>query len=539
MNGFTALLGLRAQRDGAQLAVWTLATAVLAYGSSVGVAQSFGSLEERTSLLALAVANPVVLLFRGLPSGTDEGAFIVFLVLPFLAMLAALMAGFLAVRHSRAEEETGRAELVAATPAGRGVPFAATLLHGVLACALIGVAGASGLLLSGLGLAGSAFTGAAIAATGVVFLAVGLLAAQLFHSARAANSLTVMLLVGTFLVGGIGNALGAPDDTLTRMTSSGLAWVSPFVWAENSRPFADDDPLPLLLALGVSAALIGIALVLKSARDLGTGVLAARRARPAASPLLSGPVGLVWRLSAGSLIAWTVGAAVVGILSTSLASVVQQVASENPAVRAILDQLAAEGSMDQGLIVTFFVMVGVLAACYGVQTVQRARQEETHGTAEAALATPVSRVRWLSAFLVVALLGIVVIAGAAVLGAGIALTASGGEESLVGDALVVGAGQALAATVFAVLAALVFAVAPRATVVVGWALVLAAACLALFGTIFGIDEDLVALSPFAAIPVPDGDGVDQGGILWLSIAMLSGGAAALAFMRRRELAPGG
>ncbi|MCP2635793.1 polyketide antibiotic transporter [Microbacterium sp. HD4P20] len=539
MNGFGALLRLRARRDALQVTIWTLAMVLLAYGSSVGVTENFGTLQERTSLLSLAIANPVILLFRGLPSGTDEGAFIVFLVLPFLAMLAALMAAFLAVRHTRAEEESGRAELVAATPAGRWVPFAATLVHGVLACVVVGAGGALGLLASGLEVTGSLVTGAAIALTGVVFLAIGLLAAQLFYSARAANSVTVSVLIGTFLVGGVGNALGTPDDTLTRMTSSGLAWVSPFVWAENSRPFADDDPWPLLLAAAIAASLVLGALALQASRDVGAGVLAARPARAEASPLLSGPVGLVARLSAGALVAWAIGAAVVGALSTSLAAVVQDVASDNPAVEAILQRLAAEGSMDQGLIVTLFVMVGVLAACFGVQTVQRARQEETHGTAESALGTPVGRVRWLSAFLVVAVVGIIVIAGAAVAGAATALAVTGGEESLVTDALLVGTGQAVAAMVFTALTAIVFALAPRLTIPLGWALVLVAGCLALFGSIFGIDDDIVALSPFAAIPVPGTDGVDQNGLVWLVVAAIVGAAASLTFMRRRELAAGG
>jgi ABC-2 type transport system permease protein len=539
MNGFGPLLSLRLRRDAVQLAIWTLAMLLLTYGSSVGVTENFGTLEERTSLLSLAVANPVILIFRGLPSGTEEGAFIVFLVLPFLAMLAALMAAFLAVRHTRGEEETGRAELAAATPAGRWVPLAATLVHGALACLVVGGAAAAALIASGLAVTGSIFTGAAVAVTGLVFLAVGLFAAQLFFSARAANSLTVTVLVGTFIVGGVGNALGTPDETLTRMESSALAWVSPFVWAENSRPFADDDSLPLLLALGVSITLVGAALAVQAMRDVGSGVLAARAARAEASPLLSAPAGLVWRLSAGSLVAWAVGAATVGVLSTSLAPVVQEVATDNPSVQAILEALADEGSMDQGLVVTFFVMVGVLAACFGVQTVQRARQEESHGTAEATLGTPVNRARWLAAFLVVAFTGIVIIVSAAVAAAAIALIATDGDSGLISDALVVGAGQALAAAVFTAATAIVFTLAPRLTVGLGWGLVLVAACLALFGTIFGLDDGVVSLSPFAAVPVPAGDGIEANGVTWLVVAALAGVAASLVLMRRRELAPSG
>ena len=195
--------------------------------------------------------------------------------------------------------------------------------------------------------------------------------------------------------------------------------------------------------------------------------------------------------------------------------------------------------MDQGLLVTFFVMAGVLAACFGVQTVQRARQEETHGTAEAALATPLARERWLGAFLLVALLGILVITGAAVAGAGIALAATDGDGSLLADALVVAAGQTLAAAVFATLTALIFALAPRLTIPLSWGLVLVAACLALFGTIFGIDEDIVALAPFAAVPLPWGDGVAGTGVLGLGTAAAVGAVASVVLMRRRDLAPGG
>lgn len=539
MNGFGALLALRARRDAVQLTIWTPAVVLLTYGSSAGVTSSFGTLEERTSLLSLAVANPVILLFRGLPSGTTEGAFIVFLVLPFIAMLVALMASFLAVRHLRAEEETGRAELIASTPAGRWVPFAATLVHGVIACVVLGAASAAALITSGLAVPGSVFTALAIVAVGVVFLTFGFVAAQLFVSARAANSVTMAFLVGSFIVGGVGNALGTPDDALTRMESSGLAWVSPFVWAENMRPFADDNGVPLLLAAAVSLALVALAAALQGARDTGAGVLATPSARTEASALLSSPFGLASRLSAGSLLAWIVGAMAVGVLSTSLASVVKELASENPAVQAILERLAAEGSMDQGLIVTFFVMVGVLAACFGVQTVQRARQEEAHGTAELLLGAPVSRSRWLGAFLAVAFTGIVLIVAAAVGAAAVALGVAGGDGSLIADALVVGGGQALAAALFAVVTAIIFALAPRLTIGVGWAIVAAAASLALFGTILGLDDGVVALSPFAAIPTPTPDGVDVNGLAWLVVAVVAGAAASIALMFRRELAAGG
>ncbi|NYF16772.1 ABC-2 type transport system permease protein [Microbacterium sp. AK009] len=533
------LLTQRLRRDGVQLLVWILATAALCFSATAGVNEAFAAESERRTLLAVALANPTILLFRGLPFGTSEGAFLVFTILPFLVLLGALMASFLAVRHVRAEEESGRADAVSATPAGRRAPFVATVVHGILACVLLGTATAVAFIAAGLEAGGSIALGGALAASAAVFLGVGLVAAQLFRSSRAANSFSVGVILSAFLVAGIGNALGTPSDDLTRMESSGLAWVSPFAWAENVRAFADDAPGPILLAVGVSAALLTVAAALQATRDLGAGVIAPRPGRAAASALLSRPFGLAVRVSAGSLVAWVVGSAVVGALSTSLGDVIDEIATQNPAVTEMLDRLAAQGSMDQGLVVTFFVMVGTLAACFGVQTVQRARQEETHGTAEQTLATPVARVGWLGAFLTTALGGIVVIVAAAMAAASLAVFARGGDPAILGDVVVAGAGQILGAAVFPVLTALVFTLLPRATSTLGWVLVIAAASLALFGTLLGLDEDVVSLSPFAATPVPDADGIAWNGSAWLIVLTVAGVASSLMLMRRREVATGG
>lgn len=539
MTGAAKLLRQRLRRDGLQLVLWVGGVAALTFGTFAGVADTFGTEQERAALVAVALANPVILVFRGLPSGTGEGAFLIFLSLPFLVLLVALMSAFLAVRHTRGDEEVGRTELVGSTPAGRWAPFWATVAHGAIANVAAGAAAAAALIAAGQDAAGSALAGAAIAGAGTVFLGVGLLAAQLVRSARAANSISVGVIVGSFVIAGVGNAVGTPSDDLTRMRSSWLAWLSPFAWAENTRPLSDDDPGPLLLSTAVAALLVGAAALVQARRDVGEGALAERAGRARAGRVLSSMPGLVWRLSAGSILAWAVGAAVVGALSATLGSLVAQVGTDNPQIAAILERLAAEGSIDQGVLVTFFVMVGVLAACFGVQTIMRARQEEVHGTAEATLATPVARAAWLRAFLSVAGAGILLVCAAAVGGACLALAITGGSSSLASDALVTGAGQAVAASVFVAAAALVFVISPRATILLGWGIVVAAAALALFGTIFGLPTEVVAISPFAATPVPGPDDVDPNGLWWMLPSAAAGAAASLALMRRRELAAGG
>ncbi len=539
MNRLRVLLGQRARRDGAQIALWAGGTGLLAFAAYAGVDGTYGSADDRTSLLAAALANPVILLFRGLPSGTAPGAFIVFLIFPWLALLAAFMSTFLAVRHTRGDEEAGRAELVAATPAGRTLPIVATVVHGILANALAAALVAGALIAVGLDASGAVLTGLAVGAVGVVFLGVGLLAAPLVRSSRAANSVSVWTVLVSFVLAGTGNAIGTPSDDLTRMESSWVTWLSPFGWGENTRAFDADQWDPVYLCLVVGLALAAIAVALASVRDLGSSLLGERRGRAEASALLSHPIGLVWRLTRGALLGWAIGGFLVGMLSTSLASIVADVGATNPAVEDILRQIAGQGSIAQGTVTTFFTMLGVFAACVAVQTVCRARQEEAHGTAEPLLSAPVHRVRWLAGYLVVALLGIAAVIGAGVLGAAAGIAGRDGDASLMRTVLITGAGQVAAASVFLVVTALLFVVAPRLTIPAGWTLVLVAMVLGLFGPLFQFPEWLVHVSPIAVTPLVDGEDVDLRGLWWLLVSTAAGATASLALMRRRELAPAG
>lgn len=540
MNRLRLLLAERLRRDGVQLVLWIGGTITLAAAAIVGVGENFGTAQDRTALVATALANPVILLFRGLPSGIAPGAFVTFLILPFLAMLAAFMTSFLAVRHTRAAEESGLAELVSATPAGRMLPTVATAIHGVGASAVLGIGAAATFVACGFEPGGSAVVGAACAAVGVVFLALGLLAAQLVRTSRAANSMTVTVLLVTFFAAGIGNALGTPSDDLQRMDSSALTWLSPFGWAENTRAFDGDALWPLVWCGVVAAALLAAAFALLTVRDNGSSLIADRLGRARARATLASTTALVARLSWPSTVAWMVGGFVSGLLATALAPAIDQVADDNPAIAQVLARIAAGGEdLDQGLLVVFFTMIGILAACAGVQTVLRARQDEAHGTAELVRALPVGRVRWLADFLVVGFAAGLLTSAAAVAGATTGVYAQDADRSLVGDALVLGGGQVLAAGVLLALTAVVFTVLPRATVPASWSLVLLAAVLGLFGPLFGFPEWLVDASPFAATPVPEGDAIELRGLWGLVAALAVFAAASLTLMRRRELASRG
>jgi ABC-2 type transport system permease protein len=531
------LLRQRLRRDWLQVLLWILATVLMAYAGYVGVTQSYGTHADRVEVLAAVMANPVIMMFRGLPSGASEGQFLAFEILPWLTMLAALMSTFLAVRHTRGDEEAGRSELVAATPAGRALPTVATIIHGVAANVVLGVLVALALIGAKLDAGGSWLMGATSATTGIAFLGIGLIAAQLMRTSRGANALTVWILVGTFLVNGIGNVAGTPSDDLTRIVSSPLVWLSPFGWAEQARPYDTDNVWPALLGLAVGLVLAIVATALQSVRDIGEGFIPARAGRTHARPALSSPHALVWRLTSGAIVGWAVGGALTGVLATTLSGLAGQVAGQNPAVEQILDKIGKAGNLEETVVSVFFTMMGILAACAAVQIVVRARQEEAHGTAENVLALPVGRVRWLLDYMLVATAAIAIIVAAGMLAAYAGLAGNKDASSLSQVVTVVGLGQGLAACVFTVVTALVFVLIPRGTIGIAWTLVLLATMFGLFGPLFGLPTWTTRFSPFAVAPIVSNGDADLRGTWWLVLVVAVGAAASLVLMRRRQLHP--
>jgi ABC-2 type transport system permease protein len=534
-----SLLRQRLRRDWLQLLLWVLGTVLLTYSGVAGVSQSYGTHTDRVTVLAAVMANPVIMLFRGLPSGASEGQFMSFEILPWLTMLAALMSTFLAVRHSRGDEEAGRAEVVASTPAARSLPTIATLIHGVGANVVLGLLVALALIGAKQEASGSWLTGAVTATTGIAFLGIGLMAAQLMRTSRGANSLTIWILVGTFILNGIGNAAGTPSNDLTRITSSWIVWLSPFGWAEQARPYDTNLWGPALLGLVFGIALGILATALQSVRDLGEGFIPARLGREHARPGLASSQALVWRLSYGSIIGWAIGGALTGLLATTLSSVLNQVSAGNSAVTDILQKLGGGSTLDNVVITVFFTMLGILGACAAVQTISRARQEEAHGTAELILSTTVGRVKWLSGYLIVAVSSIVIVAATAMVTGYLGAASNNATSEMYRNITVTGLSEMVAAAVFAVVTALIFVVIPRGTIALGWSLLLLATLFGMFGPLFGLPEWTTHVSPFGVTPVLKGDTIDVRGLWWLVGIVAVGWVGSLGLMRRRELAPAG
>jgi ABC-2 type transport system permease protein len=188
------------------------------------------------------------------------------------AALVAVLAILIVVRHTRAEEEAGRLELLGATVVGRYAPVTAALLVALGSNLVLGLLTTLGLLGAGLPAAGSVAFGLGWAGVGIAFAAIAAVAAQLISGARAAIGIAVATLGLAYLLRAVGDTAGADGP-------SWLSWLSPIGWGQQIRPYAGERWWVLLLLAGFAVLVASGAYALVARRDLGAGLLPGRGRR--------------------------------------------------------------------------------------------------------------------------------------------------------------------------------------------------------------------------------------------------------------------
>lgn len=524
MTGTGVLLRLALRRDRLMAPLWILVIVALPVGTASAIAELYPEAGQRLALGVTIMSNPALQALTGpIYDAASVGGLTAWRATNVAAVLAALMSAFLVVRHTRAEEESGRAELIGAAPVGRYALPAAAVLTAVLTNGVIAVLVTAGLTGQGLPVAGSLAFAGAVAGVGLVFTGVAAVAAQVTTSARAASSIAVGVLGVLFLVRAAGDAAAV----------DAVSWVSPVGWAQRVRAFAGERWWLIGLFAVVALVLLAGADLLARRRDLGGGLLAERRGPAVAAPWLRSPLALAWRLQRGTLATWAVAFALVGAVFGSLAATVGELVGGNEQIAAMLARLGGAGA----LIDTFFAaqlrLFALVVAGYAVQAALRPRVEEAAGRAEPVLAAAVPRGRWLLGHVACSLAGSALVLAIAGLAAGVAHGMRVGEPvrqavRICGAALA----QVPAVWVSAAIAVLLFGLLPRAAAA-AWAFLVFFAVLDLFGQLFQLDETVRMISPYAHLPALPGGEVTVQPFMWLClVAALVAGVGVAGFTRR-------
>jgi len=533
LAGTGALTRLAFRRDRIMLPVWVYVITAAIASNSYSLNKLYPTAADRAALAASGGQNPALVFLYGRMWGDSLGAVSAWRYGVWAAIFASLMSIFLVIRHTRADEEAGRLELVGSAAVGRLAALTAALLVAAAANVLLTVLLILVLVLVGLPVAGSVAFALVITTCGLAFAAIAALAAQLAAGARAARGIALGVLGAAYLLRAVGDASGESGV-------SWLTWLSPLGWTEMARPYTEDRWWVLVLPLALTAAATAAAYVLAVIRDHGAGLLPDRPGRATASAWLRGPFGLAWRLQRGTLYGWMAGFAFTFAASGAAAKGIGSLLGGSTQLRNAFTRLGGEAGITDAYLAAIMSLAGLAAAAYATSAVLRLRTEETDGQAEILLATATSRIRWGLSHIAIAVVGtaaLLAVAGvAAGLGYGLRTGSAGPEVArLLGAAMV----QLPASLAVAGAAVVLFGLAPRASVAGAWTVVGVVVLIALFGQVLQLSQWVLDISPFAHVPKLPGAAVTAAStgapLLWLGLAAVALAAAGLAGLRRRDV----
>jgi ABC-2 type transport system permease protein len=490
--------------------------------------EGYPTLADRRDFARSVGENDAARLLYGTPHDlVSVGGYVSWRVGGSMAVFAALFGLLGAVRAMRAEEDTGRAELLLAGTISRRKAFLAQLAAIGAGAAVLWLALFVSLLAGRLPAGGSAYLALAIVSVVPVFAGVGAVASQLAPTKRMATGLATGVLVIAFAL-----------RTVAALPSTGvdwLRWATPLGWAEELRPFADPQPLVLLLPAIAGALLLVAAGSLAARRDIGSGLLPARDSAPPRPGLLGSPVAQALRSERGALVAWLIGvgafALLMGVLSDA---VTPDVISEN--VQRQLEKLGTGSIVTPsgwlGFSFIFFILAVSLFCCMQIAAI---RDEEAEERLETMLALPVGRRGWLTGRLLLAAAGAATVALAAGVLAWAGAAAKGADVSLP-EMVGAGVNTLPPALLFLALGALAYALVPRASMVIAYSLVGLAFVWELFGALLEVPDWLLALSPFHDVGLVPAEPFEATAAVVMLAAALAAAVAAIWVFERRDLA---
>jgi len=528
LAGTGALAKLAGRRDRIMLPAWIYVLTALVAGTAYSFKKLYPTAAGRAQFAAAAGHNPSLLSLYGPLYGNSLGSLTAWRYGGFAALGAGLMSIFIVIRHTRADEETGRLELVGSAAVGRHAALTAGLLIALTANVVLALVMSAALIALGLPAAGAISLALAIAGCGLVFTAVAAIAAQLADAARSARGLAIGVLGVVYLLRAVGDSAGAHGP-------GWLTWLSPIGWAELIRSFGVIRWWILVLPLLTTLALGIVAGVLAARRDYDAGLLPRRPGPPRAAAWLRSPLALAWRLHRATLISWVIGALIYGVIIGSAAKGITGLLG-SAEIRRILVKLGGSTALTNAYLAAIMSFTGLIAAGYAMSVVLRLRSEETDERADPLLATAVTRISWGLSHMLIAAGGTILILAATGLGTGLgyALRTSGGGREL---AELVGAGlaQVPAALVLAGIAAALFGLAPRFSAAGGWTALGIVVLMLLLGSALQLSHWVLDISPFTHTPKLPGGTVSAAPLIWLCVIALALGAAGLAGLRRRDI----
>ena len=371
-------------------ALWLASLILFIVSLAAGLGDMFDDMAR--AALAETLMNPGMIALMGPVYGAGDytvGAMYSNTMFLWVALAVAAMNILLVVRHTRADEEKGRAEVVRSLPTGRLAILNATMLTALavnIALALLTGLGIAAMRVETMGLMPSMLFGAALCAFGLFFAAAAALFSQLSSSSRSASGYSFAALGAVFVLRAIGD-----------VGSEAVSLISPLGLVQRSQLYVENYSWPIVAVLLEAIAVAAAAYALNAVRDVDQGFISARPGRPEASRLLGSSSGLAFRLLRNSMAAWAI---ILFCLAASYGTILPDI--EMFVAESAFYQMVIGANDEYSTLEMFTATVNVIAALAALVPLLtfalRPRLEEREGRAEAVLASPVSRDNFLAGY---------------------------------------------------------------------------------------------------------------------------------------------
>jgi ABC-2 type transport system permease protein len=486
-TGVPSLLRLALRRDRIRLSVWIAALTLMMVYAPNTVKLTYPDEQQRLARVNL-LKTPAGIMLGGPMFGgneTDLGVMMANELMLTLIVAASILAITTVIRHTRAEEESGIAELVLSSVVGRYArTYAALILVGGVN-AVLAVTMTLAMASTGFRIVDTAAMCLGITGVAMVFGAVAAVTAQLWRQARTATGAAMAALALAAMVRGIGDVINN--------SGSALSWFSPIAWAQQMRSFVDLRWWPFALLVALAIALMMLAAWLESRRQYDDGNIPSTGERPNARQI-KGVFGLHLTLQRGQTIGWAVGLFLAGLAFGSMTKSLLDAAKTNELLARVL---ATQGN--DGVYTTLTQFLAAAATAYVVGAVLRVYSDEESGLGEAVLAGAVSRWKWLFTAVASALVGSIVLMFFAGLGNGLGAGLTLGEPETIVKLTLAALAYVPAMAVLAGIAALAVAVKHPW---IGWLAVTFAVVSLYLGVLLRLPRWLIDLSPVGRTTAP-------------------------------------
>ncbi len=499
MNKFKGTLILtksNLKRDAFRLSIWIISLTLISFAliAAYSTMMSDDTLKE---MIIMRATNPAIRMLDSPSPGYSLGGFYTSRGSVLITILIIAMTIQTIIKHTRDNEESGVSELISSTMVGRYAPLLSAVIISVLTNIFVVIITTVALYSHDLDLLYSFYTGISFGLMGLFMTGVMAIAVQISQTTSGASKFGWLTTLFFFTISAIGNLLGKFDPNTFKVESHNITFLSPFGWYQQMYVFHENNMyliIPFIISF-IVLLIIGFKLINK--RDIGSGLIPAKKGRKDAKKSLLSPLGLFRNLGKKSYTTWFITIVLFGLLFGFVSDEFEEGLSSIEGLEYIFGSV---NSTEYFLALIISIVIIPLLIFY-VQSLLRIRKEEVDNTIENILASGVTRRKLLITKIVESTLNLYIILLFLVIG----IYVGGLTKVDIGISVILQSAFMNSIPILLVgsIVILAFGILPKYVTLITYGVTIISVGLGpVFGPMFNLGENILKISPFTHIPTP-------------------------------------